>query len=75
MRDPTNIADAKANRDSEGRVYSWESFRIWLHDRLYKKNSHKAKETAAKERKRLNDKVLQNLGIVPGKNGLNNKKR
>jgi len=75
MRDSTDIADARAKRDSEGRVYEWGAFRIWLHDRLYRNNRRKAEETAAKERKRLNDRVLRNLEIVPGKKGINNKKR
>ena len=75
MNEVTNIEVARVSRDLEGRVYSWTQFRIWLHDRLYSKNSRRAKEVVAKERKRLNDRVLQNLGIVPGKNGINNKKR
>lgn len=75
MNEILSIADARAKRDLEGRVYTWEVFRIWLHDRLYRNNRRKAEETAAKERKRLNDRVLQNLNIVPGKNGINNKKR
>ena len=75
MNEISSIADARAKRDLEGRVYKWEAFRIWIHDRLYRNNRRKAEEAAAKERKRLNDRVLQLLGIVPGKNGINNKKR
>jgi hypothetical protein len=75
MNSVTNIEVARFKRDLQGREYSWEAFRIWLHDRKYNKNKQQAKEEAAKERKRLNDRVLQMLGIVPGKNGLNNKKR
>lgn len=75
MSEVTDIAVARFKRDLEGREYSWFQFRIWLHDRLYNKNSRRAKEVAAKERKRLNDRVLQNYNIVPGKNGINNKKR
>ena len=75
MNEILSIADARAKRDLEGRVYKWEAFRIWLHDRLYRNNRRKAEETAAKERKRLNDRVLRNLEIVPGKKGINNKKR
>ena len=75
MNEILSIADARAKRDLEGRVYKWEAFRIWLHDRLYRNNSRKAEEAAAKERKRLNDRVLRNLEIVPGKKGINNKKR
>lgn len=75
MSEVTDIAVARFKRDLERREYSWFQFRIWLHDRLYNKNSRRAKEVAAKERKRLNDRVLQNYNIVPGKNGINNKKR
>ena len=75
MSEVSYIAAARFKRDLEGREYSWFQFRIWLHDRKYNNNSREAKEAAAKERKRLNDRVLQMLGIVPGKNGLNNKKR
>ncbi len=74
MNDVSNIATARFKRDLEGRMYSWESFRIWLHDRLYRMNKHRAKETAAKERKRINDKVLQNLGITPGQKNPKNKR-
>jgi hypothetical protein len=69
------IITARFKRDLDGREYSWDSFRLWLHNRRHNKSKTQAKEEAAKERKRLNDRVLQNLGIVPGKNGLNNKKR
>jgi len=61
------IITARFKRDLEGREYSWDSFRLWLHDRKFNKSKKQAKEEAAKERKRLNDNVLRMLGIVPGK--------
>lgn len=75
MSEVTNIEVARTKRDLAGRVYSWIQFCIELHDRKYNKNSREAKAAAAVERKRLNDNVLRMFGIVPGKNGINNKKR
>lgn len=74
MNEIADIEAARFRRDLEGREYSWFEFRLWLHDRLYTQKKRRTKEAAAKERKRLNDKVLSNLGITPGQHNPKNKR-